>query len=311
MDIQRVHVVINPAAGQDVPVLATLNRVFQSCAIDWNVSLTKHCGDGRPLAREAAEAGADVVAVYGGDGTVAEVASGLLGLTTPLAILPGGTGNVMAKELGIPGDLAQACRLLCHDEHKLRTIDVGQVNDQHFLLRVGLGLEASVIEQADRELKNRLGIFAYLWSALQNLSKPPLARYQLTLDGETIDIEGVNCIVANSGNLGLAGFHLAPTIRVDDGLLDVVVIQQASLGAMLELMDQIVSTRWPLGKSDSFDQLKQKVRQTFQFWQAKEVTVQANPPQAVQLDGDMLGTGSIRCRILPQAIQVIVPSSNK
>src|SRR5690554_7252602 len=113
MSQRKVHVVINPAAGQGIPLLSILNQVFSECGVDWDVSITKKSGDAREQARQAAAKGVDVVAAFGGDGTVAEVASGLLGSRTPLAILPGGTANVMSVELGIPTDLAQACRVAC------------------------------------------------------------------------------------------------------------------------------------------------------------------------------------------------------
>ena len=123
MPRRRVHVVINPAAGQDEPILNTLNRVFKEAEIDWDISLTKQAGDARQQAQTAAQSGVDIVAVYGGDGTVAEVASGLLGTSIPLAILPGGTANVLSVELGIPATLALACQLICDPKATIRKMD--------------------------------------------------------------------------------------------------------------------------------------------------------------------------------------------
>ena len=91
MSIQSVHVIINPAVSHETPVLHLLNSVFGETGIDWDISVTKRLGDGHQQAQQAVAAGVDVVAAYGGDGTVAEVASGLLGSHVPLAILPGGT----------------------------------------------------------------------------------------------------------------------------------------------------------------------------------------------------------------------------
>src|SRR5438128_2386565 len=109
---RRVHIIINPASGQDRPVLSILNDVFQPSGIDWDVSVTKDAGDGRRYALAALESGVDAIGVYGGDGTVNEVASALVGTDTPLAIFPGGTANVMSVELGIPSDLLEACALV-------------------------------------------------------------------------------------------------------------------------------------------------------------------------------------------------------
>ncbi|MCX6048030.1 MAG: diacylglycerol kinase family protein, partial [Chloroflexi bacterium] len=190
---QKMQVIINPVAGQDEPVLQQLNAVLRECAVDWEIAVTKQAGDARRFAQQAVHHGVDIVAAYGGDGTVAEVASGLVGSSVALAILPGGTANVMALELGIPTDLAQAARLACGVESRLEKIDMGQVYDKHFLLRAGVGLEAAITEQADRSLKDRLGILAYFWSALRNLRNPEIAHYQLVLDGQAIECAGVTC----------------------------------------------------------------------------------------------------------------------
>jgi diacylglycerol kinase family enzyme len=108
-----IHVVINPASGQDQPILNTLNDVFQVFDVDWGVSVTRKSGDAQRFAETAVAEGADVVAAYGGDGTVMEVAQSLIGSDVPLAILPGGTGNLMSVELGIPKNLAKAAEVAC------------------------------------------------------------------------------------------------------------------------------------------------------------------------------------------------------
>ena len=110
---KRIHIIVNPAAGRDRPMLSVFNSVFQPAQVDWDVSITKTAGDARRLARQAAAAGVEAIAVYGGDGTVMEVASALVDTQTPMIILPGGTGNSVANELGIPRDIAQACQTWC------------------------------------------------------------------------------------------------------------------------------------------------------------------------------------------------------
>ena len=139
---KRVHVVANPAAGRDVPILGLLNRSFNGAGIDWDLFLTKKAGDAQRLAQEASQAGADLVAVYGGDGTVMEVANGLLGTQTPMGILPGGTANVMSVELGIPTDLPAAIGVICGDNQVVRTVDMARVKDRLFILRITTGMTA-------------------------------------------------------------------------------------------------------------------------------------------------------------------------
>jgi YegS/Rv2252/BmrU family lipid kinase len=306
MQFERVHVVINPAAGQDEPVLGTLNNVFRAAGVEWDVSITKSAGDATAQARQAAERGADIVAAYGGDGTVAEVASGLIGTTTPLAILPGGTANAMSSELQIPQQLRQAAELICSEQAVVRKIDMGEANGRHFILRVGVGFEASMVEMADRELKDRFGNFAYLWAAVQNLVQPQISRYQMTLDGQQIETEGITCIIANSGNLAQRNLSLLPGIDISDGVLDVIVIQPAGLRMFIDLVGGITGL---LNMEANGGNVNAQGQRTVQWWQAREIELAAQPAQSVQLDGEVLGTPAVSCRVLPQAIRVLTPGA--
>jgi YegS/Rv2252/BmrU family lipid kinase len=302
--LKRVHIVVNPASGQDRPVLTILNDAFKDADIDWEVFVTKEAGDGRRYAESSVAAGVDAVGVYGGDGTVMEVASALVNTQVPLAIFPGGTANVMSVELGVPSDPAEACALVTSAESRrtIRVIDVGQMGERIFLTRLGMGLEANIIEQTDREQKDRMGVLAYVLNALRELQNPKLAHYDITLDGKQIQTEGLVCLVANSGilspNSGIPGravLTFAPTISVSDGLLDVVVIQQGNLGALLSVAASMVA-----GNEDAEQLL---------HWQGREVSVVADPPQTIQLDGEVLGQTPVTARILPQALRVIVPET--
>jgi diacylglycerol kinase family enzyme len=186
---------------------------------------------------------------------------------------------------------------------------MGMVNGQHFILRVGVGFEAAMVENADRELKNRFGVFAYLWSAVQNLTQPVIAHYRLNIDGKEFETDGLTCIIANSGNLGQAGINLIPTINVCDGLLDVIVVQQANLRSLFDLLGSITGLKQVQG-SELLGQTvatNLSIKQTLQYWQAKEVIVSATPEQTAQSDGEILGKVPVHCHILPAAVQVITP----
>jgi len=293
---KRVQVIINPTAGQDQALLSVLNRVFHNAGVTWDASITNKAGDGRRFARAAVEAGVDVVAAYGGDGTVMEVASGLLGTTVPLAIFPGGTANTMSLELGIPGDLAEASALVCAEECAIAPIDMGQLGEDHyFILRAGTGLEAEMVEGADRELKNRLGTLAYALAALQAIREPTLSRYRLTIDGQQVECEGLSCMICNSGNLGRAGITLSAAVSVRDGLLDVFVLQQANLATLLSLTRDVLTQSEPTSTA-------------LQHWQGREITLLAEPSQTVQVDGEVLGQTPISAKVLPGAVRIIVPA---
>ena len=299
---RRVHIIINPASGQDRPVLAILNDLFHPSGIEWDVSVTKDAGDGRRYALAALDDGVDAIGVYGGDGTVNEVASALVGTQTPLAIFPGGTANVMSVELGIPSDLLEACALVSRGTGVVRAIDVGDTGDHIFLTRIGIGLEAAVIQQTDREQKDKRGWLAYALNGLRQLADPKPSHYHLTVDGVSIETAGLACMVANSGilspNSGLPGkstLSFSPNISITDGLLDVLVMRSADIGYLLSVAANMVA-----GTEGA---------QPLLHWTGREVSVVADPPQSIQYDGEVIGYTPVTARVRPQSLRVIVPAS--
>ena len=290
---KRVMIVINPAAGKAEPILSVLNDVFGPAGIDWQVSITHKAGDGAAAARAAAEQGFDLIGAYGGDGTVAEVASALVGDGPPLLVLPGGTGNALADDLGIPPLLAAAAALATGDEPEIRRIDLGRVGEQWFVLRLTMGIEAAMVDATTRESKDRFGWLAYAVSGIQALSEPPIATYKITVDGETLEIEGVAVMVANSASTGVAGVRLATEINVSDGLLDVVVVQSAALPSLLASAADAAQGLEPRGLSR---------------WSGREIRVESTPVQAVLADGEDAGSTPVDVTVVPGAVGVLVPA---
>jgi YegS/Rv2252/BmrU family lipid kinase len=308
---KQMQVIINPVAGQDEPILQQLNAVLRECDVVCEFAITQQAGDARRFAQQAVRNGVEIVAAYGGDGTVTEVASGLVGSPVALAILPGGTANVMALELGIPTDLGQATRLACGVESRIEKIDMGQIQDHHFLLRTGVGLEAAVAEQADRSLKNRLGMLAYFWSTLRNLRDPQIAHYQLVLDGQAVECAGVTCTIANAGSLGVGGLKLDQAISIRDGLLDIMIVEEASWRALWTVLSHLFGTqtsRTPMGDTERQD-YQQVIQGTIRHWQAKEISLHMDPLQVTQYDGEVLTpvTLPLICKVLPGMLQVVTP----
>lgn len=150
--VKKLHIIINPASGKMQPILPIINAVMKETHIDWEILITKKPHDASKFAGKAIKEGVDAVAVYGGDGTVMEAMQAMIGSETPLAILPGGTGNVLANELKISTDLKQACELILKDS-EVRPIDLGKFDEQFFVIRVGLGFEAQMIKGAQRDIK--------------------------------------------------------------------------------------------------------------------------------------------------------------
>jgi YegS/Rv2252/BmrU family lipid kinase len=288
----RIHIVINPASGRPKPILQILNDILRPRGVQWDVSLTKNSGDAERSSRRAAESGADVVAAYGGDGTVMEVARGLIGLETPMAILPGGTANLMGVELGIPKNIRQAVEIAADENSVQQWIDVGKVGDEYFLLRVGMGFAARKVQYADRKMKDRFGVMAYTLAAVKAITAKNSADYRLTVDGKVHEIRSVACQVYNAGNMGRPGTALAPGISVTDGLLDLLAVREEAMLALL--------TRGADFSVSHSDEL-------FYHWKGRQLSIQAEPPQVIHLDGEIVGKTPVEVEVLPRAIKVLTP----
>jgi YegS/Rv2252/BmrU family lipid kinase len=297
LNIHRIRIIVNPASGQPEPVLHTLNRVFHPLDLEWDIAITQNSGDARQLAEEAAGSGIDVVAAYGGDGTVMEVAHGLMGTEVPMAILPGGTANLMSVELRIPRKLEEAAGLIGDPHTQVQKIDLGQSGERLFMLRVGMGYDAEMIRLADREKKDRFGILAYIISGVEALLTTKMADYHITIDGQEFTHRGFICRIDNSGNMGVQGVSIAPDISVTDGLLDLLILGTADIKELYHTLRQ--------ARSDTA--LVEGLREAYQRWQGREISVVADPPQTLHADGEVWGETPVSVKVLPQAVSVLVP----
>ena len=291
--VKKAHIIINPASGQPQSILNQINDVFHPVGVAWNVSITNQSGDAAHFTRQAIEQGAEVIGAYGGDGTVMEVAQAVQGGAIPMAILPGGTANLMSLELGIPKDLTKAVQIMVDPESPIRRIDMGQVGDQHFMLRVGMGFAGEKVKLADREMKDRWGILAYSIAGMKALSTVKTARYRITVDGVAYESDGKTCLIDNAGNLGMRGITVSKSISVSDGLLDVIVIDER-IGSLIAVGAEIA------GRETPFDGLK--------HWQGREITIECYPPQTVQGDGEIWGKTPITAQVMPGVLPVLVSS---
>jgi len=295
---QRIKVIINPAAGHNEPILNVLNDVFHPTRIDWQVALTYGPGDAARIAKEAAEEGFDLVAAYGGDGTQMEVANGLSGTNVPQAILPGGTGNAMALELGVPINLKQATELIINNPKK-RSVDVARMDDNHggriFMLRAYTGV--STKDAASRELKDKFGQLAYVQASLKFLFEAPANHYKVVIDGEEIEGEAMICFILNAGSIGgVLGFKL-PTdqmVDVSDGLLDFYAITKGVK---------------PLRALSQFLYNHEGRETGLYHWKGSKIQIEADPEQDFWVDGEMGGTTPISISAIPSAIQILSPGN--
>ncbi|MGV8122134.1 MAG: diacylglycerol/lipid kinase family protein [Candidatus Xenobiia bacterium LiM19] len=292
--IKKFHAVVNPASGSPQPVLRILNDTFKGTGIAWDVSLTHRGDDARTGVERALREGADIIGACGGDGTVMEVASALMGKDTPMAILPAGTANLLACELAIPQDLIQAASLITSKSLVFRAIDIGKVGDRPFALRLGIGHEARKVELADREMKDNLGVLAYSVAALMALNEPLMTLYRLNLDDRIFEVEGFSCMVANAGSFGVEGISYSPNIRIDDGLFDVFVLSDLNPNTVISALKHMFT-----GEYDG--------EEGFFYHSASRIGIETSVPQKVHVDGELWGETPVEVQVIPQAVRILVP----
>ncbi|MGB7095455.1 MAG: diacylglycerol kinase family protein [Anaerolineales bacterium] len=292
---RKIQVVVNPGSGQPKPILHTLNQVFRPAGVEWDISITQESGDAERFAREAVEAQVDVVAAFGGDGTVMEVARGVMGSQVPLAILPGGTANLLSVELGIPKDLSKAAEIAASTDSAIKSIDVGEIGGTYFLLRVGLGIAAQKVEFADREMKDRYGIMAYSIAALKAMKDAKQVKYTFNLDGKEFEEEGITCLIDNAGNFGVSGFSASKNISMFDGLLDVILVRDRSFRSFVAIGKSVASSS--------------PTQDTVHHWQAKEIQISTDPPQSIQVDGEIGWETPVSIKVVPGAVRVLTSSN--
>lgn len=291
--LKKIHIIVNPGAGNNEPILAYLNESLHPSKIIWEVFLTHKAGDATVLAEKAVKEKVDAVVVYGGDGTVMEASQALFKTDTPLAIIPGGTANVMAKELGIPTSTIEAINLLKTNSLIKKRIDMGKVNGKPFIIRLNLGILAEMVKSTKRKEKNKFGILAYLTSAIKHTISLPREEYKLILDGKKVKIKGVALVIANSGNIGIEGLSFLPNIDIADGLLDIIVFRTKNLSFLLSW----IKTHLIGGKTGPH----------IKHWKAKEVKLTLSSQRNIILDDASITLKQITASIVPNALTVLIP----
>ncbi|MGH3445236.1 MAG: diacylglycerol kinase family protein, partial [Nocardioidaceae bacterium] len=280
---RQLAVVLNPAKVADVPGLrATIERQAAESgwgAPDWYATTVED--PGRSMAEQAAISGAELVLVCGGDGTVRTVCAELAGTGVAVGVIPAGTGNLLARNLGIPLYLPAAVDVALRGQD--RAIDLvrlhgdGIADDEHFLVMAGMGFDAAMVEGASEQIKARVGWLAYLVSALRNLMFPAW-RLEVRIDGgEWTPAHARTVVIGNVGFLQ-AGMPLLPDARIDDGILDVVILHPRRFVSWLPLAVRV------LGRGRRTDA-------TLNRMTGRTVSVRAPLDTPRQVDGDSVGAG--------------------
>jgi diacylglycerol kinase (ATP) len=298
------HLIFNPASGQGDPNndLALIRRTLEP-QVQLNVIFTEEHKSPVDQAKEAIEAGADLIIASGGDGTVSAVAGVVLETDIPLGIIPRGTANAFAVALGIPTSVKGACDTILAGNTKV--VDMARCNGKPMILLAGIGFEADFVERANRELKNRLGALAYILAGVQQLGEAEAFEASIELE----DAEGDRELKQGTVTTGaITVANAAPATSVlaqgfgqvnyDDGLLDITISTSKTRLQGINALTSLFTSALVNTPTERDDILQLR---------ASRIKVSTNPPRKVVVDGEIIGTTPVDIDCIPGGLTVLAP----
>ena len=294
---RKAVLISNPKTGRYVSKRKTIQQLvtdLESRGLGVELKLTAGPGDAAKLAAQAASSGITDVIVAGGDGTINEAIQGLVGSKARLGILPRGTANVLARELGLPMNVDDALNVVAVGNsrriHFGVAIDETTNEQRHFVLMAGIGLDASVVRRVQPSLKKRIGKGAFWVSGLSHLATWNPREFKLEVDGETY-----NATFAAIGKAARYGGDLmiTPRARLDDPTFEICIIETFSRVQYLKLLSYAMREGMPHDKNG------------VRFIRTASVRALGDAP--VQVDGEVIGHLPMRFEISPHSMDVIVP----
>src|SRR6266568_1040090 len=288
--VSNAVVIFNPAAGNE-EANHWQERV-ESIARGCPVRITSQSGEAEALARRAVEEGFEKIVAAGGDGTVNQVVNGLAGSSVALGLLPIGTVNVFAMELGLPSHNLELCWDVIQDNN-MRLIDLPSANGKYFVQLAGVGLDAQVVKETSLAFKRSFGPLSYLISAAQIAArKPP----KLFIESENAPVEEASFVLIGNGRLYGGPFPFFKHAVLDDGLFDVVVFKRLGYLEIMKYLQDVVF---------SSDIRAPEV----EYFQTQRLRVTSEQDVPVELDGELAGNCPVEVRIQKKALQVLAPPS--
>ncbi|MDN6175706.1 MAG: hypothetical protein L0J17_09965 [Brevibacterium sp.] len=294
-----VPVILNPSArnGAVAKRIEPLQTAFAANGMEAVLVESTSEQNASDLAAGFAARGAPIVVSLGGDGLVRAIAAGLVGTSTSMGIIAGGRGNDFIGKLGIPKDIAAAAAVVANGRD--RSIDVLDLDGKICVGNVSLGLDSAVQEYAD-SVRRIKGHWVYLYGVVRAIAQPRRIDLTLTIDGERVSFRGLSAGFANSGRYG-GGLKLSPEAKLDDGLIDVVLLKDAFLP---KLGAELVS--FTLGKHN--------LHPNIHFSHAREIhiaTPKGAPPVEIVADGDAVARTPATVKIRPESLKVRVPAGQE
>ncbi|MHB9134807.1 MAG: diacylglycerol/lipid kinase family protein [Armatimonadota bacterium] len=289
----RILLITNLASGVSNRLQVDLTSWLAQCAGHTvTVAAPASAAESSETARRGVAEGYDRIIAAGGDGTINCVASALAGTKVPLGILPIGTVNVLARELDIPLNPLDALHVALNGT--VSQVDLGMANGRYFTLMAGMGFDATVVEEMVPRFKEIFGSLAYVTTGMQVLTRFKLSHYLLEINGETIRLPAWLIVVSNASFYAYE-FPIAAEARMDDGLLDIIIFgEQTALDRLTQIGAIIV------GQHIHHPNVR--------YLQAPALTISADPPVALQLDGDSAGSSPVEFTVHHRALCVMTPA---
>ena len=281
-------VILNPAARSEKAKRwrARVESVARGCII----CATSRAGEAEALARHAAEEGFEKIVAAGGDGTINEVVNGLAGSNAALGLLPIGTMNVFATELGLPAHDLQLCWNIIQGEHT-RLVDLPSANGKYFVQLAGVGLDAQVVKETSLTLKRSFGPLSYLISAAQIAAREPP---RLFLESENSPIDEGSFVLVGNGRLYGGPFPFFKHAAIDDGLFDVIAFKRLGYLEIIKYLQDVV--------------FSSEIRvPEIEYFQTRRLRVESQQSVPVELDGEVVGNCPVEFDVQERSLRVLVP----
>ena len=282
-------VILNPTAGSPEHVRSWQERI-ESLAGDCAVRVTAHPGEAEALARRAVEEGFTRIVAAGGDGTVNQVANGIVGSNVILGVFPMGSVNVFALELGLPLNNLQRCWDIIEDTN-IRLVDLPSANGKYFVQLAGVGLDAQVVKETSLAFKRSFGPLSYLISAAQIAAREPP---KLFIESENTSLEEGSFVLVGNGRLYGGPFPFFKHAIIEDGLFDVVVFKRLGYLEIVKYLQDVVFS------SDI------KVPE-IEYFQTRQLRITSEQDVPLELDGELAGNCPVDFRIRERALRVLTP----
>jgi YegS/Rv2252/BmrU family lipid kinase len=292
--VRRALLIANPAARRGGRLYERALAAFRAEGVQCDAVLTDYAGHGAEMVRQLA-ADYDAVFALGGDGTAIEIVSALAGTARPVGILPAGTGNLIARSLGIPLDVGRAVRLLLRSEPAF--VDLGVLaGGRRFAFAAGVGVDASMVEETPAVLKRRLGVWAYVLTAARAVLRRDQFVVRAVVDGQALERRAVLVMVTNFGAVLNELIALGPGIKSDDGLLDLCVFSPSGLRDAVRVL-------WRLVRKDF------RTDPCLLYRPGRRFRIETDPPRTAQADGEVLGPTPLEITVEPRGACLLVPRS--